>query len=97
MKPLILECLQAQKDYVVKHIDSAKGKLYYNEMMGNIQRVVQSFDNYHGPLFVLEMSFSQMRESKFFLNEELKYKKLALEHATDVIVSLNKRFGNAQS
>lgn len=97
MKPLVLECLQAQKEYVTKHIDSPKGKLYYNEMMDNIQRVVQSFDNYYGPLFVLEMSFAQMRESWFSLNQELKYKKLALQHTTDVIVSLNKRFGNAQS
>lgn len=93
MKQLILESLQAHRDFVISRIESEKGKVYYQEMFETIQTYVQSLDNYYMPIFVLETAFSQLRKAPLSLNRELKYKKLALQHATDVIVCINKRFG----
>jgi hypothetical protein len=97
MKPLILESLEAHRKYVVSRIDCFQGKTYYQEMFETIQQYVQTFEDYAVLLFVLEHSFSQLRGSLFSLNRELEYKKLALKHASEVIVGINKRFKNAQS
>ena len=92
MKDLILQSLKAHKIYALSCIQSPKNQLYYQEMFENVERYVQSFENYYMPIFVLEHSFSQMRDQKFFINSELRYKKLALEHASNVILAINKRF-----
>lgn len=95
MKSLILQSLEAHRKYVVDHIDSSEGRKYYQEMFETIQRYVKSFEDYTVPIFVLEHAFSQLRESGFSLNRELRYKKLALKHASEVILKINKRFGYA--
>lgn len=92
MKDLVLISLDAHRDYVVSKIESKVGRLYYQEMMETIRHFVLAVDNYYLPVFVLEHSFAQLRESPLSLNRELKYKRLALEHATEVMVSINKRF-----
>lgn len=98
MKELILQSLSAHKTYVLSRIECAEGAVYYEEMFDSIQRYVQTFENYFVPLFVLEHSFAQLRPSRFSLNRELKYKRLALEHANQVIVGINKRFnGHVES
>jgi len=97
MKDLVLKSLDAHKKYIVARIECPKGRVFYEEMFTNIQTYVQAFDSYYLTVFVLEAAFSQLRESPFSLNRELKYKRLALEHASDVIVSLNKRFNNAKN
>lgn len=92
MKDLILVSLQAHREYVLSRIENAEGKVYYEEMMDNIKRFVQSLDNYYLPVFVLELAFSQLRNQRFSLNRELKYKKLALAHANEIITCINRRF-----
>lgn len=93
MKDLVLQSLKAHEDYTLSRIDSPQNQIYYVEMMVDVQKFVQSYDNYFVPVLALATSFEQLREPSFSFNQEIKYKKLALTQAVDVIVCINKRFG----
>lgn len=93
MKDLILKSLRAHQKFVIERTEVKNGSVYYNEMMEDIIRYIQALENYSMALVVLEQSFSQLRTQPLSLNRELKYKRLAIEHASDVIISLHRRFG----
>lgn len=87
MKDLIIMSLRAQREYVSTHIQG-KGSVYYKEMMDYLLSRVMAFDDYVQELVVIQGAFEQLTLS----NQELKYKKMALQHTIDVVSCAFTRF-----
>lgn len=92
MKDLILISLNAQIVYVSDRIKSPTDRLYYLEQMKDLKQYIQMFDNYPVFLAVLENALSKIRPVTFSLNKEIKYKRLAVKHASDIVISIHNRF-----
>lgn len=92
MKGLILISLRAHKQYGLSHIKSQKDQQYYSDMMDYLEAIVISYDNFIGPILVLEQTFSSLEEHALCLNREVKYKRLAIAHVGDIIISISQRF-----
>lgn len=98
---LIIQSIEAHREYVLNHIKSEKDQSYYNDMINTVISILQTYYNdpslYLSHLLTLETVFKDLQLPRFSFSNEIKYKKLALEHVIDVIFCIHKRFGYAQS
>ena len=67
-------------------------KQYYTDMIGMIKEIIK--ENTDPFLTILEMQqeFSKVKQNPLFTNSALKYKTMALEHAADILTTLENRF-----
>lgn len=93
MKDLILVSLNAHIVYVSDRIKSPTDRLYYLEQMRDIKQYIQVFENYPAFLAVLDNSLSKIRPVLFSLNKEIKYKRLAVKQASEIVIAIHNRFG----
>lgn len=91
MKDLIIQSINAHEVFFcLRH--SERINEHYSSMVNTIRHLIFTSDNYYMSVLNLLLEFRALKDHWYSINQEVRYKKLALEHADEIITNLNKRF-----
>ncbi len=95
MKELIYKSLMAHQKFVTSDLPNAKCIGYYNEIFQEAYHIIStSQQTPFVALAAMEMVLDgiKTKANPFSSNAELKYKRLAISHINEVVITLHNRF-----
>ncbi|NJO65312.1 MAG: hypothetical protein HC836_46620 [Richelia sp. RM2_1_2] len=89
---LLLISMKAHQAYVTSRMASKLHQKYYTDIYFVALQIIRSTPNYKTALAAIDATLSSLSDNKYWPNTELKYKKLAIKHINDIVLSISNRF-----